>query len=133
MGNTTMEKETPLGTSRLIAAYRNSKAGFRDIWRREEAFRQEVVVLGLSVPLAFWIGNSLAHTGLLVGSILLLIVVEILNSAIEATIDRIGTERHELSRIAKDLGSLAVMTTTLFPLAIWGASILSWFGLITLS
>jgi diacylglycerol kinase (ATP) len=116
MGNNTMEKEAPSGINRLIAAYRNSVAGFRDIWRREEAFRQEVVVLGLSVPLAFWIGNSLAHTGLLVGSILLLIIVEILNSAIEATIDRIGTERHELSRIAKDLSSLAVMTTTLFPL-----------------
>lgn len=133
MGKSGMEKETPSGIDRLIAAYRNSVTGFRDIWRREEAFRQEVVVLGLSVPLAVWIGNSLAHTGLLVGSILLLIIVEILNSAIEATIDRIGTERHELSRIAKDLGSLAVMATTLFPLAIWGASILSWLGLIALS
>ena len=133
MGSNTMEKVTPSGIDRLIAAYRNSKAGFRDIWRREEAFRQEVVVLGLSFPVAFWIGNSLAHMGLLVGSILFLIVVEILNSAIETTIDRIGPERHELSRIAKDLGSLAVMTTTLFPLAIWGASILSWLGLITLS
>ena len=128
-----MEKVTPSGINRLIAAYRNSVAGFRDIWRREEAFRQEVVVLGLSVPVAFWIGNSLAHMGLLVGSILFLIVVEILNSAIETTIDRIGSEIHELSRIAKDLGSLAVMTTTLFPLAIWGASILSWLELITLS
>ena len=128
-----MEKVTPSGINRLIAAYRNSVAGFRDIWRREEAFRQEVVVLGLSVPVAFWIGNSLAHMGLLVGSILFLIVIEILNSAIETTIDRIGSEIHELSRIAKDLGSLAVMTTTLFPLAIWGASILSWLELITLS
>ncbi len=128
-----MKKETPSGINRLIAAYRNSVAGFQDIWQREEAFRQEVIVLGLSFPLAFWIGNSLAHMGLLIGSILLLIIVEILNSAIEATIDRIGTERHELSRIAKDLGSLAVMITTLFPLTIWGASILSWLGLITLS
>jgi diacylglycerol kinase (ATP) len=87
----------------------------------------------LSVPLAAWIGNSLAHMGLLIGSLLLLIIVEILNSAIEVIVDRIGTERHELSRIAKDLGSLAVFTSALFPLVIWGAGILAWLGWISLS
>jgi diacylglycerol kinase (ATP) len=128
-----MEKETLTGISRLIEAFRNSVAGFRDIWRREEAFRQEFILLLLSVPLALWIGNSLAHMGLLIGSVLLLMIVEILNSAIEAIVDRVGTERHELSRIAKDLGSLAVFTTALFPLVIWGASIMAWLGLISLS
>ena len=87
-----MEKDTHKGFTRLIAAFHNSKAGFSDIWRREEAFRQELVVLLLSVPVALWLGKSLAHTGLLVGSILLLIIVEILNSAIEAVVDRIGLE-----------------------------------------
>ncbi len=86
----------------------------------------------LCVPLALLIGQSLAHIGLLIGSVLFLIVVEILNTAIEATIDRVGTEKHELSRIAKDLGSLAVFTTALFPLAIWGASVLAWFDVISL-
>lgn len=126
-----MEKGGHTGTKRLIAAFHNSIAGFKDIWRREEAFRQELVILILSVPIAVWLGQSLAHTGLLIGSILLLIIVEILNSALEAVVDRIGTERHELSRIAKDLGSLAVLTTALVPVAVWGISLLMALGLIT--
>lgn len=128
-----MKKKTLKGLPRLVAAFQNSVAGFKDIWRREEAFRQEMGLLILSVPLALWLGTSLIHTGLLIGSILLLIIVEILNSAIEATIDRISLERHELSRIAKDLGSLAVLTTALIPLAIWGVSLCIWLGLITLN
>ena len=126
-----MEKGAHTGTKRLIAAFHNSIAGFKDIWRREEAFRQELVILILSVPIAVWLGQSLAHTGLLIGSVLLLIIVEILNSALEAVVDRIGTERHELSRIAKDLGSLAVLTTALIPIAVWGISLLMALGLIT--
>ncbi|MDA8585471.1 diacylglycerol kinase [Rhodobacteraceae bacterium] len=128
-----MGKDTAKGVARLIPAFQNSISGFRDIWRRESAFRQEITTLVLSVPLATWLGNSLGHTGLLIGSILLLVIVEILNSAIEAIVDRIGPERHELSRIAKDLGSLAVVTTAIFPVFIWGASLLSWLGLISLS
>ena len=125
-----MEKNTPKGLTRLIAAFRNSVAGCHDIWQREEAFRQEAVMLVMSVPIAIWLGNSIVHMGLLIGSILLLVIVEVLNSAIEAVVDRIGPERHELSRIAKDLGSLAVLLTALFPLAIWSVSILNWLGLI---
>ena len=128
-----MEKETAKGIERLMAAYQNSAAGFQYIWRREEAFRQEFMLLVLSVPLAAWFGNSLPHMGLLIGSILLLIIVEILNSAIETVVDRIGPERHELSRIAKDLGSLAVVTTALIPLVVWGASLMAWLDLISLS
>jgi len=128
-----MEKETAKGAERLVAAFQNSAAGFQDIWRREEAFRQEVILLVLSGPLAVWLGNSLPHMALLIGSILLLIIVEILNSAIETVVDRIGPERHELSRIAKDLGSLAVVTTALIPLVVWGASLMAWLGLISLS
>ena len=127
-----MQKKTSTGIIRLVEAFRNSISGFQDIWRREEAFRQEIVLLILSVPVAAWIGQSLSHFGLLIGSVLVLIIVEILNSAIEATVDRIGTERHELSRIAKDLGSLAVVTASLFPLVIWGASILAWLGFVAL-
>ncbi|MEP6068615.1 MAG: diacylglycerol kinase [Paracoccaceae bacterium] len=126
-----MEKGTHTGTKRLIAAFHNSIAGFKDVWRREEAFRQEFVMFVLSVPIAVWLGQSLAHTGLLIGSILLLIIVEIVNSALEAIVDRIGPERHELSRIAKDLGSLAVLTTALFPITVWGISILMALGLIS--
>lgn len=125
-----MGKDAHKGITRLIAAFHNSIAGFKDIWRREEAFRQELVMLVLSVPIALWLGQSLAHTGLLIGSILLLIIVEIVNSAIEAVVDRIGAERHELSRIAKDLGSLAVLTTALIPITVWGVSLLFAAGLI---
>ena len=127
-----MEKETSTGIVRLVRAFRNSASGFQDIWRREEAFRQEIVLLIVSVPSAAWIGQSLAHCGLLIGSVLVLILVEVLNSAIEATVDRIGTEMHELSRTAKDLGSLAVATASLFPLVIWATSIMAWLGFIAM-
>ena len=127
-----MKHPTPTGIARLIAAFRNSKAGFRDIWQREEAFRLEVIGLAVSCPVALWLASSLGQFALLIGSILILIIVEVLNSAIEATIDRIGPERHELSRIAKDLGSLAVLLTCLFPLAIWASVILARLDLITL-
>jgi diacylglycerol kinase (ATP) len=108
----------------LIAACQNSKAGFGDIWQREEAFRQETVLLVVSVPVAFWLGTTLSQVSLT--------IVEILNSAIEAVVDRIGPELHELTRIAKDLGSAAVLLTALIPIFIWDAVILSRFGLIAL-
>lgn len=127
-----MKRVTNTGIARVIAAWRNSKEGLRDVWRREEAFRQEAIALGLAIPIAFWISASLSQVALLIGSILLLMIVEILNSAIEAIVDRIGPERHELSRIAKDLGSAAVLLTALFPLCIWSGVMLEWVGLISL-
>lgn len=120
------------GIARLIAAFRNSCNGFRDIWQREEAFRLEVVALLVSVPVGYWLASSLSQFALLVGSILILVIVETLNSAIEAAIDRIGPERHELSRIAKDLGSLAVLMASLLPLGIWLAVVLAKIGWISL-
>ena len=127
-----MKAPTNTGLARLVAAYRNSKAGLRDMWTREEAFRQEVIILVLAVPLAIWLASSVAQFGLMVGSLLMLVIIEILNSAIEATVDRIGEERHELSRIAKDLGSAAVLLTALFPAAIWIAIVLDRLGVLTL-
>ena len=111
------------GVPRLIAAWRNSVQGFRDIWRNEEASRLECLALVLSVPLAFWIGSSLFQSAVLIGVVLLAIIVEVLNSAIEAAIDRIGPERHELSRIAKDLGSLAVLLSFALVVLIWAATL----------
>ena len=120
------------GVARLISAARNSFSGFRDAWTREPAFRQEVLLLIPGIPAAIWIGESIGQIGLLLGSLLFLILVEILNSALEAVVDRIGPERHELSRIAKDLGSAAVMLATLFPLAVWITLLLSKLGWVTL-
>lgn len=107
------------GFARLRAAFRNSVTGFGDVWRGEEAFRLEVIALLLSIPAAFWLGDSILATALLILSVLLVLIVEVLNSAIEAVVDRIGPERHDLSRMAKDLGSLAVLLAMLIPGILW--------------
>ena len=111
------------GIPRLVAAWRNSWAGLRDIWRNEEAFRIEAVLFVLSIPAAAFLCSSIGQFALLTGSLLLLMIVEILNSAIEAAIDRIGPERHELSRIAKDLGSLAVLLAMVLAGIVWAGAI----------
>ncbi|MEM6385655.1 MAG: diacylglycerol kinase [Pseudomonadota bacterium] len=115
------------GIERLKAAFLNSRQGARDIWRGEEAFRLEVIILLVGVPIAFWLAKDYFQTAILIGTILILITVEILNSAIEAVVDRIGPERHELSRMAKDLGSLAVLVATGLVILIWGAALLDRF------
>lgn len=114
-----MAEATRQGLARLIAATRYSLAGLRAAWRHEAAFRQEVFVLVLLLPLAWWLGESMVQRILLVGSWLLVLVVELLNSAIEATVDRIGQDRHDLSARAKDLGSAAVMTSLILAAACW--------------
>lgn len=111
------------GVARLVAAFRNSVAGFGDVWRGEEAFRLEVVIFLLSIPAAFWLGDSTFSIAVLIVSVLLVLIVEVLNSAIEAVVDRIGPERHELSRMAKDLGSLAVLLAMLIPGILWLAAL----------
>ncbi len=120
------------GMTRLVAAFRNSKAGLNDLWQREEAFRIEATLFLLAVPVSFWLCDSLGHVGVLLGSLLILLIVEALNSAIEACIDRFGEERHEMSRIAKDVASAAVFMAMLIPVAAWGASVLYWMDLIAL-
>ena len=78
-----------------------------------------MIALVLAVPLSFWLGNSLLSSGILIAVVLLVLIVEVLNSAIEAVVDRIGVERHELSRIAKDLGSLAVFLAMVLAAVFW--------------
>lgn len=115
------------GVARMTAAYRNSMVGLRDMWRSEEAFRIEVMLFAVSVPVALWIGEDFFQAALLIAAGLLLLIVEVINSAIEATIDRIGPERHELSRMGKDLGSLAVLITTVMLGVLWLAVLLDRF------
>jgi diacylglycerol kinase (ATP) len=110
------------GVRRLYAALLNSLAGGRDIWRTEEAFRIEVALLVLSVPAATWITTDLFERAILIGAVLGIMLAEVINSAIEATVDRIGPERHEKSRIAKDLGSLAVLIAAAIAAILWGAA-----------
>ena len=97
-------------------------AGLADVWRTAEAFRIEAAVLVVSIPAAFWIADgALARAGL-IGTVLFVMIVEVVNSAIEAAIDRIGPERHEKSRMAKDLGSLAVLLASALAGLIWDAA-----------
>ncbi|MBK1634675.1 diacylglycerol kinase [Rhodovulum adriaticum] len=112
-------KTTLKGPARLRAAFWNSLTGLRAIWRSEEAFRLEVRALALSVPLAAWLGQSLVQAVALIGAVLLIVIVEVLNTAIEAVVDRIGPEHHELSGEAKDLGSLAVLLAAILAGMIW--------------
>lgn len=96
------------GPVRLARAFGSTWRGFVAAWREEEAFRQECLLSLVVIPLGLWLGETGVERALLVGPMLLILVVELLNSAVEATVDRIGLERHPLSGIAKELGSAAV-------------------------
>ncbi len=98
----------PRGLTRLIASFGNSWKGFVGAWNEEEAFRQECLGALVVVPAGVYFGHTGVERALLVGPMLLVLIVELLNSAIEAAIDRIGVERNPLSGLAKDLGSAAV-------------------------
>ena len=110
------------GLQRLWHAGRYSIDGLRAGWS-ETAFRQEAVAALVLVPLAFWLGQSWIETSLLAGSVLIVMIVELLNTGIEAAIDRIGPEWHDLSRRAKDMGSAAVLLSLLLCGGIWAAAI----------
>jgi diacylglycerol kinase (ATP) len=96
-----------------------SVSGLRAAWVNEAAFRQECVLAAALVPIAFWIGPTAVERALLIGSCLLVLVVELINSAIEVTIDRIGINRHPLSGRAKDLGSAAVLVSLAMTATVW--------------
>lgn len=111
------------GIDRVVHAAGYSIAGLRCAYHNESAFRQEIwLAVGL-LPLAVWLGRSWIETALLAGSVMLVLIVELLNSAIEAAIDRVSFELHELSRRAKDLASAAVMLSLLTCSAIWAAAL----------
>ena len=96
------------GVTRIIAATRNSFNGIRDAWEHESAFRQDVALSGILLVLSFFLADTMLEWLVLIMPLFLLIIVEILNSAIENTVDRFGHERHILSGRAKDMGSAAV-------------------------
>ncbi len=104
---------------RLWWATRYSLAGLQMAWRHEQAFRQELCVLVIVVPAALWLGKNGAERALLIGSWLVVIVVELINSAIESVVDRIGPEQHELAGRAKDLGSAGVFCSIALAVAVW--------------
>jgi diacylglycerol kinase (ATP) len=108
------------GLARWWSALRYSRQGFAAAYRHEAAFREETWLALVAVPLGVWLGDNALEIVLLVGSILLLMLVEMLNSAIEAVVDRQGDEWHELSGRAKDMGSAAVLLAIVMLLWTWG-------------
>ena len=112
-----------MGMTRLYAATRYSMLGILAAWREEMAFRQEVVLLLVLTPCALALARSVSEAAWLIAPCLLVIIVELLNSAIEAVVDRVGLEHHELSGRAKDMGSAAVFVCLVLWALIWGAVI----------
>ena len=100
-------------------------AGLAAAAKHEDAFRQELILVVLLTPLALWLGNTGVERALLIGSLILVLIVELLNSAVEATVDRISFENHRLAKRAKDIGSAAVMLALVNAGVVWLLIILS--------
>ena len=115
-----MNKPGNTGFRRILRAAVYSAQGFAHAWRFEAAFRQELVLTVLLTPVAIWLGQNTVERVLLIACCLLVLIVELLNSAIETTVDRFGGEHNELSGRAKDLGSAAVFLSLLLVPLVWG-------------
>ena len=114
-----MQKHRDNGWRRLWKATGYSIQGLKAAWINETAFRQEVVLVLILLPPACWLGTTMTQRALLIFSLLVILVVELLNSAVESTIDRIGPEHHELSGRAKNLGSAAVLVSLIANTVVW--------------
>ncbi len=114
-----MGKQPDKGFRRLVKATGYSWAGLKAAWRNEEAFRLEILFCVILIPGALWLGNDGVERALLIGSLVLVILMELVNSAIEAIVDRIGSEHNELSGRAKDIGSATVFIALLNVILIW--------------
>lgn len=112
------------GIRRLINAFGYSLQGFGAAFKHEDAFRQEVLMALILIPLAFYLGESAVEQALMIASVLLVLIVELLNSAIEAAVDHTSTERHPLAKQAKDIGSAAVFIALIIVAVVWGLVLL---------
>lgn len=117
---TEQQKVNGTGIARLKRAITCSSVGIAAAFRNEEAFRQEVLLCLVLLPLACWLGADNVERALLAGSLLLVLIVELINTAVEVVVNRISIDRHELSGLAKDLGSAAVTMAILTTTVIWG-------------
>jgi diacylglycerol kinase (ATP) len=107
------------GLRRLINAFGYSIAGTLAAFKHEDAFRQEVILSAILIPLALYLGQTGIEQALMIASIILVIIVELLNSSLEATVDRISVKRHKLAKRAKDIGSAAVFFSLINATVIW--------------
>ena len=114
-----MAREKPRGLTRILRAAGASWKGLLGAYREEAAFRQELGLSVLVIPLGLWLGRTGVERALLVAPMLLVLIVELLNSAVEATVDRIGLERHVLAGLAKDIGSAAVVLSFVLLGVVW--------------
>jgi diacylglycerol kinase (ATP) len=124
----TQPQESPhkgkTGLKRVWNAFFYSLEGFQAAWKHEDAFRQETILALILIPLAFLLADAPLERALMVASVLLVLIVELVNSAIEATVDRISLENHQLAKRAKDIGSAAVLISLANVLAVWGLVLL---------
>lgn len=122
--NSQSTKESPFkgktGLPRLMNAFGYSLEGFKAAFKHEDAFRQEVFLAIILIPLAFYLGKSPIEKSLMIASVLLVLIVELLNSAIEAAVDHTSTEHHALAKRAKDIGSAAVFLALSIVAVVWG-------------
>ena len=109
----------PTGLTRMFRAFGASMKGLTGAFREEAAFRQELALAVVVIPVGLWLGQNGIERVLLIAPMFLVLIVELFNSAIEATVDRIGLERHKLSGLAKDIGSAAVLMSLLLLVVVW--------------
>ena len=114
-----VDRYKPRGVTRVIRAVGSSVRGPVGAFRDEAAFRQELACAVVVIPLGLWLGRNGVERALLIGPVLLTLIVELVNSAIEATVDRIGLERHALAGLAKDIGSAAVFMSFILLGTVW--------------
>jgi diacylglycerol kinase (ATP) len=114
-----MANQNAKGFKRIYNAFFFSLKGFKAVWEHEEAFRQEFLLFIVTTPLALWFGETNIEIILLIGSVVLVLLVELLNSAVETLVDRVGLEHHELSGRAKDIGSAAVFLSLVWAGSTW--------------
>lgn len=112
------------GLRRVWNAFHYSLDGFEAAFRHEDAFRQELLLAALLIPLALWLGESGVERALLIACVMLVLIVELLNSAIEATVDRISLDDHTLAKRAKDIGSAAVLLSIINLVVVWSMVLL---------
>lgn len=120
-----MSKPGNTGLTRIIKAAGYSWLGLKAAFKHEAAFRQELALCLLLIPTGIWLGETGVERALLIGCLLLVLIVELINSAIEAVVDRFGDEQHELSGRAKDIGSAAVFVALLNVIVVWGLVLFS--------
>ena len=119
MGQPVTERDKPRGFTRLFRAFAATGKGLAGAYREEAAFRQELAFAAVALPLGLWLGHNGVERALLAAPVLLVLIVELLNSAVEAVVDRVGFERNALAGLAKDLGSAAVFVAFVLLAAVW--------------